>query len=510
MPEPVTDPKDTKTEGLAPKIKGLVDRFTGFQEEMKGLLAKQDGEIKKHGETSAETAKSIQAVETRMTEVGEELKSSQERIEELEKKAGRPNLGSGPESKSLGEIFVEDESTQGWAPGQSKASPTVEVKGGFAPFLRRAAMAKSVLTSGAAGGEIIPAQMLADILSPIERVLTVRDLFPVLQTQSNAIEYIREVGFYVEGGEAAVATAAVANGVATITTSAAHGYRDFQKVRIAGVTDETDLNGDHRIEVTGATTFTFPTTAGDTAGAAGTITALALDTHGAGAPTAEGTDSPEAAIEFSHETAPVRTVSHWLPATRQLIQDRPGLQGYIDQRLIFGLLFEEEAQLIAGDGTGENLTGVLTDADIQQYSWSAGASGDTKIDALRRAMTRSMVADYPVTGAIVNPQDWEDVELAKGSDGHYLFIQSVNEGGQQRFFRVPVVVTNAIPAGTSLVGAFGLAATIWDRQQAQMFLSTEHADFFVKRQIAMLAEERLSLTIYRPESFVEVTFDAAP
>jgi hypothetical protein len=110
----------------------------------------------------------------------------------------------------------------------------------------------------------------------------------VRTTASNAVEYVREVGFS-PGTGSAVTTLAVSSGTATATQTA-HGYIVGQRVRIAGVTDETDLNGDHYIlTVADANTYTFDTTAGDTAGAAGTITALLLQQHGAAAEVAEAT-----------------------------------------------------------------------------------------------------------------------------------------------------------------------------------------------------------------------------
>jgi HK97 family phage major capsid protein len=114
------------------------------------------------------------------------------------------------------------------------------------------------------------------------------------------------------------------------------------------------------------------------------------------------------------------------------------------------------------------------------------------------------------TGLIVHPFDWEDVELAKGTDGHYLTIVTVDNAGLTRFFRLPVVPTASIAAGTALLGSFGRAAEIKDYQQAEIMVTDSHSDYFVKDIMAIKATERIGLAVYRPESFVEVTFDAAP
>jgi HK97 family phage major capsid protein len=224
------------------------------------------------------------------------------------------------------------------------------------------------------------------------------------------------------------------------------------------------------------------------------------------APVVEGSLKPQSDLTFDVKTATVKTIAHWVPATRQILDDAAQLRSYIDNRLTYGLKLIEEQQLLYGDGTGENLQGLMTNADVQTNN--TVAEGDTKIDHLRRSMTKSILAGYPVTGMVLNPLDWEDIELMKGSDGHYVWI-SVTEGGTPRIFRVPVVQTPAMVESEFLLGAFGIGATLWDREQANVRVSESHADFFARNMVAILAEERLALTTYRPESFVKGGFAAA-
>lgn len=223
------------------------------------------------------------------------------------------------------------------------------------------------------------------------------------------------------------------------------------------------------------------------------------------APVAEGNLKPTSNLTFDVRTASVKTIAHWIPATRQILDDAAQLRNYIDNRLTYGLKLVEETQILYGDGTGENLQGIMTNPNIQRNDTMA--AGDNKIDHLRRSMTLAYMAGYPVTGITLNPMDWEDIELMKGSDGHYLWI-SVTEGGQPRVFRVPVVQTTAIVENEFLLGAFGIGATLWDREDANVRISESHADFFARNMVAILAEERLALTNYRPESFVRGAFAA--
>ena len=57
---------------------------------------------------------------------------------------------------------------------------------------------------------------------------------------------------------------------------------------------------------------------------------------------------------------------------------------------------------------------------------------------------------------------------------------------------IPVVETPAIAEGTALIGAFGTGAQLYDREQASIRISEQHADFFVRNAIVILAEQRLA------------------
>ena len=222
---------------------------------------------------------------------------------------------------------------------------------------------------------------------------------------------------------------------------------------------------------------------------------------------------PQSSMVFEGHQAPVRTIAHWEAAHRNVLADEPQLRSIIDNELMYGLRLQEDAQLLNGDGTGENLTGVLQTSGIQEYSWSSGATApvsDTKADAIRRAATLSFLAYYEPSGVVLHPNDWEDIELTKDNNGQYLVAVSVALGGEPRVWRLPVVETPAIPEGTALVGAFGTGAQLYDREQASIRISEQHSDFFVRNAIVVLAEQRLALAVKRPESFVKVDFDEAP
>ena len=222
---------------------------------------------------------------------------------------------------------------------------------------------------------------------------------------------------------------------------------------------------------------------------------------------------PQSSLTFAGTQASVRTIAHWEAAHRSVLADEPALSGLIENELLYGLRLTEDDQILNGTGANQDLLGIRNVNGIQTYSWSAGETSpvaDNKADAVRRAMTLAMLAYYEPTGVVLHDSDWEDMELLKATDGTYLLAVSIAVGGEKRVWRAPVVTTPAIDAGTALVGAFGLGATLYDREEANVRVSEHHANFFVENAVAVLAEERLALATKRPEAFVEVTFDAAP
>jgi HK97 family phage major capsid protein len=218
---------------------------------------------------------------------------------------------------------------------------------------------------------------------------------------------------------------------------------------------------------------------------------------------------PKSQLQFEPAQAPVRTIAHWEAAHRNVIADEPQLQATINNELLYGLALAEDDQILNGDGTVDNLLGLLRTPGIQTYTQE---SADQKSDALRRAATLSMLANFPGTGYVMHPFDWEDVELQKtvsGGDGQYMLVTNIAVGAQAQVWRQPVVETPAMTEGQFLTGAFGLGAQLYDRQQANIRIAEQHADFFVRNAIVILAEERLALAVKRPESFVLGSFLAA-
>jgi HK97 family phage major capsid protein len=220
-------------------------------------------------------------------------------------------------------------------------------------------------------------------------------------------------------------------------------------------------------------------------------------------PAFENVTKPESGITFTLESEAVRTLAHWIPVSKQVLDDSPMLQSFIEGRLQYGLKLEEEDQLLNGDGTGSNLSGILDSGNFTAYT--RAQTGDTNIDTLRRAITQAALSEFMADTIVINTADWEAIELTKATDGQYVWTNPAI-GNAPQMWGKRVVATNAITAGTFLVGAFAMGAQIWDREQASVTVSLENSDNFVKNMVTILAEERLALTVYRPAAFISGSF----
>lgn len=214
-----------------------------------------------------------------------------------------------------------------------------------------------------------------------------------------------------------------------------------------------------------------------------------------------GTAKAQSEIKFDIATSNVSTIAHWVLATKQILDDVPMLQSYIDGRLRYGLMYVEETQLLMGGGTGTDLNGIYTQATAYSDPIS-DVTGKTAIDVIRAAMLQAFLAEYPPTGTVLNPKDWARMELIKDGIGRYL-IGNPQGTIEKKLWGLPVVDTQAMTEDKFLVGAFKLGAQIFDREDANVEISTEDSDNFRKNLVTIRAEERIALAVYRTEAFIK-------
>ena len=221
----------------------------------------------------------------------------------------------------------------------------------------------------------------------------------------------------------------------------------------------------------------------------------------AAAETAEGAEKPEAALEFDEKTSPVRKIAVFLPVTDELFDDVPAMRSYVENRLRTFVRQREDGQLLNGNGAGVNLRGILNTVGIQTQAKGA----DPTPDAIYKGITKIGVnAFLDASGVVMHHNDWQEIRLLRTADGIYIW-GNPSEAGPERIWGLPVVKTTRIAEGTALVGAFRDGGQIFRRSEIAFAVSDSHSDFFRKNLLALRAEERLALVIFRPAAFCTIT-----
>lgn len=225
----------------------------------------------------------------------------------------------------------------------------------------------------------------------------------------------------------------------------------------------------------------------------------------------ENVTKPESANTFTLVQEPVQTLAHFIPVSKQVMSDSPMLSGHINGRLMYGLKLVEENQLVTGSGANGNLNGVYTQATA--FAQESPDVRQNRIDTVRSMIRQCEIANYSPDAVLMNPADWYAIDVEKvnaGTDDRYL-VGNPRAISQPTLWGVPVIVTNAMTAGTAMVGAFQMGCEIYDREDASILISDQNQDNFEKNMLTLLAEERICLAVYNTSLFIaDATFAATP
>lgn len=220
----------------------------------------------------------------------------------------------------------------------------------------------------------------------------------------------------------------------------------------------------------------------------------------AAAEVAEGGAFPEAALEYTEVSSPVRKIAVYLPVTDEQLEDVPGMQGRLNNRLPFMIRQRLSLQAYAGDGTAPNLEGLTQRTGIQTQAKST----DSVPDAIFKAMVKVRTGAYTVPNLVIlDPTDWQTVRLAKTTDGVYLW-GSPADAGPERMWGVNVLQLHNATAGTGMV-LDTMQTELSVKRGITVQVSNSHSDFFIKGKQAIRADMRASLQVYRPAAICTVT-----
>ena len=459
-------------------IQGLSEDINRMSAEVTKTLDKQTEEIKRFGKTTEETGKELEKLHKEWGEKQAELTALKERVDTFEKRMARPDFGSGRgERKTLGQHFIESQAFKDFldTPGAVQSN-VAEIE------------FKTLMSTGS-GDALIPNFIDPDIVEyDRARALVLESLLNILNIDSNAVTYMKQSARYILK--------------TTLAESVSSSDTEFTPTSIAGFMPGAEaVVGGEEVTISAVNTSTGVVTC--SAFAAGHLAGVDI-TSDRFTYTPECELIPAGSIEFTDVSEGVKTLSRYIPVSDDMLQDHPQIQSLINLDLMRALQEEREDQLFYGAGGSKQLQGMMTNSESPTYSMST-VVGDNRLDAIRRSLTLLGISRYQPNGVILNPTDKEKIDLLKGGDGHYMFVQLLLAGGVNSIQQVPLIQSGGIRAGDFLAGDYKIAATLFRRSNVRIQVG-EVNDDFLKGKKAIKAAVREAYAIKRADAIIRGSF----
>lgn len=214
---------------------------------------------------------------------------------------------------------------------------------------------------------------------------------------------------------------------------------------------------------------------------------------------------PESDIEFAPYNVAIETVAHWIKVSNQLLADAPAISAYINTRLRDGLAQKIDSQLLLGNGTSPQLSGLTDSGNFTAYTATAG---DLLTDAINRAKYQLWAIGNAPDTVIVNPADWGAMERTREGAGTGAYLYGMpGTFAAANPFGVRVVMSNNMPAGKFLIGNLNGSTMVYNREGSTIEMGYVNDDF-TKNLVTIRAEERLGLGVDRPTGILYGDFTA--
>lgn len=192
-------------------------------------------------------------------------------------------------------------------------------------------------------------------------------------------------------------------------------------------------------------------------------------------------------------------VASFFGISEDMMDDLSWVIGEINDAAQYDLKLQEESQLLSGDGSENNLTG-LFNRGIQTMDKDELSDADRLSKA---ALQITTTTNFQADAYVMNPLDFWKLTIAKDANGNYL---NLTDGA--KLWNIPTVATAAITEGTALVGAFKSAKVLRKGGLVVKMTDSDTDDFLHFKQKCRVSE-RLGLQVKYPKAFVKVTLGKA-
>jgi HK97 family phage major capsid protein len=222
--------------------------------------------------------------------------------------------------------------------------------------------------------------------------------------------------------------------------------------------------------------------------------------EGAIAPVAETGTKPQIDLDLIEATAPVEVIAGWLRISNKMLNNVPGLVSFLQARLLEKLLIVEDDQLINGNGTSPNISGIL---DTGNFTAAAGAA-TVNIEQLVQAISQLEELERTADGILLRPSDFWAMALTKASgSGEYDLPGIVTfVDNQLRIAGVPAYRTTAMTVDKFIVGDFGMGAMLLQRSAPRIEFFREDGTNVRENKVTVRIEEEIAFPIFGSDYFI--------
>lgn len=492
---------------------GLQKAIIDIREVVIPGLERQSEELRRIGGTTTETAALLRKAGERQDEYErqlEELKAErassaalQKRLDALEAnlaRGGAGRAGARRAARTLGRAFVESAAFIEYSKEGGKRSGSFMLENAREIIANTRALALSgglmkrdVYHGATEIGSMNAEETLETVLDP-QRPRFLLDYIPTRDVTTADLRYSRESSFL-----AIVTLVASSVGATdtTITVDNAVAFRVGSTIYVNTTSQSAVIQSisGNVITLTGVTGFTA---------------AVGIKVWSESfIATPEGSYAPQMQLITAEVTPTIKDFSSSATITRQQLRDSSEIEMVVNTRLMENLEAQREQQLLFGTGSNGELEGLMVVSGANTYLQSSGPATDTKLDALRRAMTAPRNYNFGrPTVTVLNNDDWEDIELLKGDGLRYLWATAPGEGSEDRAWRVPVVTSQAMTPLRFLTGNLQTAARYLAREEFELFIAEQHEGYAAQKKVGIFGNIAGGLQISYTRALTQGTFSA--
>jgi len=212
---------------------------------------------------------------------------------------------------------------------------------------------------------------------------------------------------------------------------------------------------------------------------------------GAAGQTAEGALKNQIDFDLVVNSESLKKTTAYIKISEEMLTDISFIQSEINNELMREILKAVELQVYSGDGTGNNLNGIVTQASAFAAGTFAGTVDNANVaDVLTVAANQIRLAEHDAPNYILlNPSDVTALKLIKTSTTDKRYVDRLAMiAGEMSLDGVPILETTLVTAGTYLIGDFRMA-TVFDKGMVDIKVGYEKDDF-TKNLVTILAEWR--------------------